>query len=105
MPILPLLLPLLAANTVMCRVALSQKQLFNMLEILSLRVEELEQRDDLAEEVGKLGNKLEKLTEAAETLGDKLADGLDKIGETLRENADGETPTNISEDCAQSQRQ
>nr|KAG5702325.1 hypothetical protein BaRGS_002992 [Batillaria attramentaria] len=76
-----------------------------MLEILSLRVEELEQRDDLAEEVGKLGNKLEKLTEAAETLGDKLADGLDKIGETLRENADGETPTNISEDCAQSQRQ
>nr|KAG5698436.1 hypothetical protein BaRGS_006631 [Batillaria attramentaria] len=76
-----------------------------MLEILSVRVEQLEQRDDLAEEVGQLGNKLEKLTDAAETLGDKLADGLDKIGETLRENADGETPTNISEDCAQSQRQ
>ncbi|KAK7450708.1 hypothetical protein BaRGS_00039891, partial [Batillaria attramentaria] len=104
MSLLPLLLSLLAVNTVSCHEVPSTAQLLEMVQKLTGRLEKVEEKGDLTDEVGKLGEAItgaveklgdkteklgeamtgavESLTGAVETLGDKLTDGLDNLAST-----------------------
>ncbi|KAK7490625.1 hypothetical protein BaRGS_00018042, partial [Batillaria attramentaria] len=99
MSILPLLLSLLTLSAVQCGPIYTRKQLSDLLDTLTGRVEQLEEKENVAEEVGKLGDKLDEM-------GDRLVEGLQQLGEKLAEcNGDCETPTNSSNDCDESQNQ
>ncbi|KAK7484635.1 hypothetical protein BaRGS_00024161, partial [Batillaria attramentaria] len=82
MSILPLLLSLLAVNTVSCA-APSRTQLLEMVQKLTGRLEKVDENGNLTDEVGRLG---EAMTGAMETLGNKLTTGLEKLKENTDEN-------------------
>nr|KAG5690154.1 hypothetical protein BaRGS_013611 [Batillaria attramentaria] len=87
MSILPLLLSLLAVNTVSCTEGVSRLELLKMVQNLTGRVEQLEQGRNLTDEVGKLGEAMtgavEKLGNKTEKLGEAMTGTVEKLGEKL----------------------